>query len=98
MSDSLLTNIGIMIFLLGMSAYFSASETAFSSINRTRMKTLAEKGARGAKLAFRLSEEYDRLLSTILIGNNIVVSHKHHRAYSSFSLPAKENTELIYKL
>ena len=55
-----------------MSAYFSASETAYSSMNRTRMKTLAEKGTRGAKLACKLSEHYDKLISTILIGNNIV--------------------------
>ena len=72
MSDSLVTNISILIFLLAMSAYFSASETAFSSMNRTRMKALAEKGNRRANLALRLSDEYDRLLSTILIGNNIV--------------------------
>ncbi|MBO5958837.1 MAG: DUF21 domain-containing protein, partial [Lentisphaeria bacterium] len=67
-----LTEIASLIFLLAMSAYFSASETAFSSMNRTRMKTLAEKGARGAILACKLSEQYDKLISTILIGNNIV--------------------------
>ena len=72
MESGLLTNIGIMVFLLAMSAYFSASETAFSSVNRTRLKTLIEKGSRRAKLALKLSDEYDRLLSTILIGNNIV--------------------------
>ena len=67
-----LTEIASLIFLLAMSAYFSASETAYSSMNRTRMKTLAEKGTRGAKLACKLSEHYDKLISTILIGNNIV--------------------------
>ena len=72
MSSGLLTNIGVMVALLAMSAYFSASETAFSSVNRTRLKTLIEKGSRRAKLALKLSDEYDRLLSTILIGNNIV--------------------------
>ena len=72
MESGLLTNIVVLIFLLAMSAYFSASETAFSSANRTRLKTLIEKGSRRAKLALKLSDEYDRLLSTILIGNNIV--------------------------
>ena len=72
MESGLLPNIGILVFLLAMSAYFSASETAFSSVNRTRLKTLIEKGSRSAKLALRLSDEYDRLISTILIGNNIV--------------------------
>lgn len=50
----------------------SATETAFSSASTTRLKTLAEKGNANAALACRLLEQYDRLLSTILIGNNIV--------------------------
>lgn len=55
-----------------MSAYFSATETAFSSLNRIRIKNMAEKGNKRAGLVLRLSENYDSLLSTILIGNNIV--------------------------
>lgn len=55
-----------------MSAYFSATETAFSSLNRIKMKNMAEKGNRRAVLVLQLSESYDTLLSTILIGNNIV--------------------------
>lgn len=55
-----------------MSAYFSATETAFSSLNRIRIKNMAEKGNKKACLVMRLSENYDSLLSTILIGNNIV--------------------------
>lgn len=62
----------IMVACLLMSAYFSATETAFSSFNKTRMKTLAEKGNRRASLVLKLTEDYDRLLSTILIGNNVV--------------------------
>lgn len=54
------------------SAYFSATETAFSSPNKTRIKTLAEDGHKRAKLVLKLSNDYDRLISTILIGNNIV--------------------------
>ena len=55
-----------------MSAYFSATETAFSTFNRIRMKNLAEKGNKKAALVIKLSENYDKLISTILIGNNIV--------------------------
>ena len=61
-----------MAVCLLLSAYFSATETAFSSANTTRLRTLAEKGSGGAVLALKLLEQYDRLLSTILIGNNIV--------------------------
>lgn len=62
----------MMAVCLLLSAYFSATETAFSSANTTRLKTLAEKGNGSAALALKLLEQYDRLLSTILIGNNIV--------------------------
>ncbi|MBQ0083338.1 MAG: HlyC/CorC family transporter [Clostridiales bacterium] len=62
----------IMIFLIMFSAYFSASETAFSSFNLTRMKTLAEKGNKRAARVVKLSENYNNLISTVLIGNNIV--------------------------
>ena len=61
-----------MAVCLMLSAYFSATETAFSSANTTKLKTLAEKGNKKAALVCRLLERYDRLLSTILIGNNIV--------------------------
>ena len=61
-----------MAVCLLLSAYFSATETTFSSASTTRLKTLAEKGNANAALACRLLEQYDRLLSTILIGNNIV--------------------------
>lgn len=62
----------IMIACLIMSAYFSATETAFTSINKTRLKSMAEKGNKRADLALSISENYDKLLSTILVGNNIV--------------------------
>lgn len=58
--------------LLAASAYFSATETAFSSINKIRMKNMAGDGNKRAKLVLDLEEEYDKILSTILIGNNIV--------------------------
>lgn len=62
----------IIIFCTIMSGYFSATETAFSSFNRTRIRTLAEKGNKKAKRVNKLSDNYDSLISTILIGNNIV--------------------------
>ena len=61
-----------LIFLVVMSAYFSASETAFTSLNRTRLKSWADGGNVRAARAFALAEDYDKLLSTLLIGNNIV--------------------------
>lgn len=62
----------IMLACVVLSAYFSATETAFSSLNKTRLKTIAEKGNKKAQLALNLSDNYDKLISTILIGNNIV--------------------------
>ena len=66
------TCIVIMAVCLALSAYCSATETAFSSANTTRLRTLAEKGSGNAALALKLLEQYARLLSTILIGNDIV--------------------------
>ncbi|MEE1144651.1 MAG: hemolysin family protein [Acutalibacteraceae bacterium] len=62
----------IMLVCVVLSAYFSATETAFSSLNKTRLNTIAEKGNKKAQLALNLSDNYDKLISTILIGNNIV--------------------------
>lgn len=61
-----------LVILVILSAYFSATETAFTSLNRIRLKTRADGGSRRAERTLALAEEYDRLLSTILIGNNIV--------------------------
>ncbi|MBR3968078.1 MAG: HlyC/CorC family transporter [Clostridia bacterium] len=66
------TYIIIMVICLIGSAYFSATETAFSCANKTRLRALAEKGNKRAELAVKLADKYDRLISTILIGNNIV--------------------------
>ncbi len=68
----MITYVLAMAVLILFSAYFSATETAFSSMNRTRVKTQADKGSRGAALVMELSDNYDKLISTILIGNNIV--------------------------
>jgi CBS domain containing-hemolysin-like protein len=66
------TLIFIFAVLLAMSAYFSATETAFSSLNRIRMKNMANSGNRKAIQTLKFSEDFDRVLTTILIGNNIV--------------------------
>lgn len=67
-----ISTILLMAVLVIMSAYFSATETSFSTVNLTRLKTLADKGNKRAELVITLSENYDKLLSTILVGNNIV--------------------------
>ncbi|MCQ2425023.1 MAG: hemolysin family protein [Lachnospiraceae bacterium] len=66
------TSILVMTVLVIFSAFFSATETAFSAMNRARMKTLAEDGNKRAALVMALSEKYDSLLSTILVLNNLV--------------------------
>ena len=67
-----LPDILLIVFFILFSAYFSATETAFSSFNRIRMKNAAAKGDKKAKLTMKLADRYDSVLSTILIGNNIV--------------------------
>ncbi len=66
------TYLTIMVVCLILSSFFSATETAFAAMNTTKLKTLAEKGNKNAALVCRLDEQYDKLISTVLIGNNIV--------------------------
>ena len=61
-----------MVICLILSAYFSATETSFSSLSKTRLKVLADDGDKKAERALKLAENYDKLIFTILIGNNIV--------------------------
>ena len=61
-----------LVILVGFSAFFSASETAFSSLNQIRLKSRAEDGDSSAARVLAMAEQYDKLLSTILIGNKIV--------------------------
>ena len=72
MNPDYISSIVAMVICVILSGYFSATETAFSSVNRTRLKAMAEKGDHKAELALRLAEDYDKLISTILIGNNVV--------------------------
>ena len=64
--------IAALVILVILSAFFSATETAFTSLNRIRLKSRADSGNKRAALTLRIAEDYDKLLSTNLIGNNIV--------------------------
>ena len=72
MDDGSITMIAALAVLVALSAFFSASETAFSSLNQIRIKSRAEDGDPSAKRVLSMSEQYDKLLSSILIGNNVV--------------------------
>ena len=61
-----------LVALVALSAYFSATETAFTSLNRIRLKTRADDGDKRAARTLALAADFDRLLSTLLIGHNIV--------------------------
>ena len=66
------TELIIMLICLAFSAFFSGTETAFTSFNRTKMKNLAAEGNRKAALALDLADNYDKMLTTLLVGNNVV--------------------------
>ena len=72
MDDGSMTLWVALVVLVALSAFFSASETAFSSLNQIRLKSRAEDGDTSAARVLEMAEKYDKLLSTILIGNNIV--------------------------
>ena len=64
-----LVSLGVLVFL---SAFFSSAETAFSTVNRVRLRTLAEEDHKGAIRVLAILDQYGKMLSAILIGNNIV--------------------------
>lgn len=72
MESSSIVMIAVLVVLVILSAFFSATETAFTSLNRIRLKSKADGGNKRAALALRMVDDYDNLLSTILVGNNIV--------------------------
>ncbi|MFA7149654.1 MAG: DUF21 domain-containing protein, partial [Candidatus Methanomethylophilaceae archaeon] len=61
----------LLIVLIGLSAFFSISETTFTSVHKVRLKNLINEGSRRAEKALVLAENYDKLLTTILVGNNL---------------------------
>ena len=69
---SIILQFAALAFLILCSAYFSSSETAFLSVNKIKLKNEADEGDTGAKRVLAVAENYDKMLSTILIGNNIV--------------------------
>lgn len=62
----------ILIVLVFLSAFFSSAETAFSTVNRVRMRSLEEDGNKSAARVNKILDNYGKMISTILIGNNIV--------------------------
>lgn len=62
----------ILVIMIILSAFFSASETAFSSVNLIRLRQYVDDGRPGAKKALNVAERFDEVLLAILIGNNIV--------------------------
>ncbi len=67
-----ITLLGVLILLILCSAFFSMSETAFSSVSSTKLKARVENRESGAKKALALSEDFEKTLTTLLVGNNIV--------------------------
>ncbi len=64
--------IATIIFLIFLSGFFSSAETAFSTVNRVRLRTLAQEGNKGAARVLAILDQYGKMLSAVLIGNNIV--------------------------
>lgn len=72
MNPALWILVASLALCVALSAYFSCSETAYSAVNKIKLKTMSQEGNARAALALELAEQYDRLLTTILIGNNVV--------------------------
>jgi len=72
MGSTFWTTVGIIVFLLLCSAFFSGSETALTAASRGKLRSLADKGSRGAARALALKEDNERLIGGILLGNNLV--------------------------
>ena len=66
-----ITCLGIL-FLLVLSGFFSGSETALTAASRGKLKTRAEKGEKGAERALKITEDNERLIGSVLLGNNLV--------------------------
>lgn len=77
-NEDLLQNNSLIFIFLGIivlvfcSAFFSASETAFSTVNVMRLRTYAQEKRRGARKALWIAENYERTVTTILVGNNFI--------------------------
>ncbi len=72
MDSSDATRLIILFILLLLSAFFSSAETALTTVNKIRMRTLAEEGSKRARTVLAITDDSGKMLSAILIGNNIV--------------------------
>ena len=72
MDSSDAIQIATLLFLLLLSAFFSSAETSLTTVNKIRIQSLAEQGNRNAKTLEKVISDSSKMLSTILIGNNIV--------------------------
>ncbi len=72
MDPSVIFKIIVLVILLCLSAFFSSAETALTTVNQIRIRTLAEEGNRQAKTVLKITEHSGKMLSAILIGNNVV--------------------------
>ena len=72
MVDPSVIQLIVLVILVILSAFFSSAETALSTVNRVRMRTLEEEGDKRAAKVNKILGNYSKMLSTILIGNNIV--------------------------
>ncbi len=70
--DPSILQVIVLVILVMLSAFFSGTETAYTSFNRNRMKTLAQDGNKKAKSVLKIDDKYEKFLSTMLVGNNIV--------------------------
>ena len=65
----------VLIVLLALSAFFSSAETALTTVNRIRIRNLADEGNKNAKIVLKITDDSSKMLTAILIGNNIVNLH-----------------------
>ena len=72
MDPAIIVPLVLCFIFLALSAYFSSSETAYTAANKVRLRTLADKGNKRAKRAIWVCDRFDKTLTTILVGNNIV--------------------------
>ncbi|MEO9575787.1 MAG: HlyC/CorC family transporter [Tateyamaria sp.] len=66
------TTAGVILFLLVLSGFFSGSETALTAASRGKLRTQADKGSKGAQRALDITEDNERLIGSVLLGNNLV--------------------------
>ena len=85
----------IIVVLILFSSFFSASETAFTCANRIRLKAKADEGSKAAKTALYVMDKYDKALTTILVGNNIVNIATSSLATVMFTILLADNGPLV---